>query len=526
MSDLSINYWQPEEEFQGLRPGDIVQPLPRSLAQPLLLIIPVLVAATSYFMGGIPVETDLAFVALTILCISFLLAELYHFSERFGIGGLTLYGGVLIWFCYDYFVHWFGVSMNHWEMAIGKDTVAKSAMYHMIFIVFMSLGLRIRRGLWVPRLFRRLPNPSDPRVFFWVVLATQLIGLLPFSIFTSEPFFMAIWHQISSGRAGGAAWMYGRSGNANYNWGAYIAQLLQVGSVGSIFAAFYAVFLSRNKFESIVCWLIWALWLSLDFGTGTRGEVVFMVVPVAGFLFIKMHAKAADLMHRFSLRAYILLTVLLVAALLLVQIQIRFRNEGFNDMSLSSVDFVDVQGNTMFSEGLRGFSLIPERHDFFYNKLPLEAIVLPVPNFIFWMSIHPFPRALWWSKPLDPASPWYNDVAMGGSGENGGRVEGTTTSEGLVGYWFFRFGLAGVLEGGLLVGWIMATAERVLLNAGGHSLMILASLAMATWIFRCYRDISFAEFYESAIGIVVMAMLVIMLRPFAGDGAPSPEYAQ
>jgi hypothetical protein len=520
MTQLTANEWTTGDAPEYRAPA-VVDARRRSILQPLLLIIPIVMAAASYSVGGIPWQTDLSFVCLAILCVYFVITELYRFSERFGIGGLVLYGGVLVWFCQDYFAHWFGATLTNWDMPVGRDVVAKSAMFHMIFIMCMAVGLRFRFGKILVRWSGKFPRPADPRVFFWVVVLTQIIGLLPYVVFTGEPFYMAIYHQIVAGRTGGAAWLYGRSGNANYNWGAYIAQILQVGEGGAILGIFYAFFYARGRFEKTLCYLAWLLWLLLGFGTGTRGEVIFLMIPFAGFLFIKHNAKAAELMRRFSLNAYVFLALLVFATLLIVQVQIRFRNEGFNDVDLSTVTLTNVQGNTMFSEGLKGFSFIPERRDFFYNDVPGEAIIMPIPNFLFYFVIHPIPRVLWPPKPIDPAGPWYNDVAMGGSGMNGGRVEGTTISEGLVGYWYFRFGLAGVIEGGLLVGWMMGLTERMLLNADGNPMTILFALATATWLFRCYRDISFPEFFEAAIGVVGLVFLILMVRPFFAAPAPT-----
>src|SRR5437763_1568872 len=69
----------------------------------LPFILPVFVSAFSWFGGGIPILTDLAFAVLTALCTFFLIVELIRFPKRLGIGGILIFGGVLIWFCHDYF---------------------------------------------------------------------------------------------------------------------------------------------------------------------------------------------------------------------------------------------------------------------------------------------------------------------------------------------------------------------------------------------------------------------------------------
>jgi hypothetical protein len=433
---------------------------------------------------------------------------------------------VLIWFCYDYFQHWFLASIPVWTRSFTPEIVAKSVACHTVLVLCMCLGLRLQIGKWIPRAISKLPEPGNPIVYFWIVILTQAVGMIPYVFFTSESFFTSLYHSIMSGRGGqGVMWsVQGRDGNENFHYGAYLAQVLQVGQGGAVLAAFYAVFLSRNLFQSVVCYAIWGLWLAMGFGSGTRGEVAFMLFPLIGFLFIKHSASAPGIVRKFPIRAYVIAGALLIFGQVLIQIQIYFRGQGFEDVVLAQVDVADVQGNSMLSEGLRGFEYIPQRHDYFYNKFPGEALIMPIPNLLFWGVIHPIPRVFWFDKPIDPAGPWYNDVATGGSGEFGGKVEGTTISEGLAGYWYFRFGIFGLIEGGLLVGWIMGMTERILLACNGKCLPILISLGLATWIFRCFRDMTFPEFYEMAIGVIFISIAVLVLRPLSGNSAPDPGY--
>jgi hypothetical protein len=390
----------------------------------------------------------------------------------------------------------------------------------MLYILCLSIGIRIRWGRWVPRLITKLPEPRDPGDYFWVVLIAQIIGLSPFVIFTSEPFYMAIYHSITSGRGGiGAAWTVGRSGNVNYNFGAYVAQLLQIGSGSAILASFCVVFIRQSWPRTIICGFLWLLWALMGFGTGTRGEVAYLFVPLLCFLFIRFHVQAQDLLKRFSLRAYAVAAIVVLLAVALVQTQIRFRNSGFTDVNFSDVSLTNLEGNTMFSEGLKGFSLIPEQHDYFYDGFPGETIIAPIPNLILWTVIAPMPRALWTTKPIDPSWAWYNSVYAGG-GVSSRAIEGTTISQGIVGYWFFRFGYPGVIEGGLFMGWLLGCFERALYNNRGKCIVVLASLALSTWFFRAFRDIGLQDLTETFVGLAGVIICILIVRPFTSQRAP------
>src|SRR5262245_17263741 len=69
-------------------------------------LLPLLLTGLSWRVGGMPLLTDAGFLALTLLCLIYVIRELLVFPQRFGMGGLVLYGGTLIWFCYDYMNNW------------------------------------------------------------------------------------------------------------------------------------------------------------------------------------------------------------------------------------------------------------------------------------------------------------------------------------------------------------------------------------------------------------------------------------
>lgn len=77
--------------------------VPRSNYQFLPMIIPAIFCGISWAGNGIPTLTDIGFVCFTLLSAFYLTLEFVRFPRRFGIGGLVLWGGVLCWFCQDYF---------------------------------------------------------------------------------------------------------------------------------------------------------------------------------------------------------------------------------------------------------------------------------------------------------------------------------------------------------------------------------------------------------------------------------------
>jgi hypothetical protein len=497
--------------------------LARSRYLPLLFAFPTLICGLSWLMGGLPILTDLAFVLLTALCIVLVIRELVAFPRRFGVGGLLLFGGVLVWFSHDYLWNWLGSSQRDFaDKGIPAWVVAKSGFYHTLFIMFMVMGLRLKKGVWLSNLIRKAPEPRGSVPYGLVLLILFVFGISPYFIFTVDPWYVAIWKSIIAGRSDmGAGWTVGRTGNLNYNWGGYVAQIIDIGYISGIVGAFYAIMIARSLPAKLFGWFCWAVWMALGFGTGTRGQVVRLALPAVVFLYIGYQAKAA-VIFRHSMRAYIYASIVVAFSLVLVQIQATYRDTGFTDVQLGSVDLVKPQGNHMFSEGLRGFYLIPDVEGFFYNRFPGQGLVFALPNTAWQFLIGPIPRALWTSKPVDQAWAWHNRIATGQAQEN---YEGTTVALGLVGHWYVRYGLFGVIQGGLLVGWLMRSAERGLQQNGGKSFALLLSVAFSAWIFALYRDINFAGLYPIIFAAILMAMIIPFLSLFGAEPAENPAFS-
>jgi hypothetical protein len=437
------------------------------------------------------------------------------FPRRFGIGGILLFGGVLIWFCDDYYANWLGFDFHSAMATFPPELIARVACFYSLFVGMMTVGLLIQKGNWLVRLILRAPEPASPNFYLCAWLVLVVVGILPLAFFTSEGLFRGMFVSAFGNLIGeNVHWTVGRSGNFNYNWGGYVAQIIQIGEFSSVFGIFYAIFICRSKLLMILPWLNWLYWLLCIFQKGERGDVAALTIPAMGMLYIKLHLKAAASSGRarHSLFAYVVVTVLLLGTLFVVQFQGYFRDAGLIASDLSQFDLFKNQGNSMFSESLIGFDLIPSRHPFFRDSIPGEGAVLTLPETFFWFCIGPIPRAFWINKPTDPAMIWYNAVVTGSEG-----MEGTTVSQGIVGHWYFRYGTIGMIEGAMLFGWLMGIVERILQNSGEKPLGILYSLVLMAWLFREFRNFYFPELYGWIIGAVAFAIVVTVFSPLSGQ---------
>lgn len=118
---------------------------------PGLCVIP---AAISWLSGGSGFLNDISWISMALVCGFYLILELKAFPHRLGVGGIVLFGGVLGWFCWDYFLHWSsfggGAQASGGPLALrftgGADVLAKATFAHMLFITMATIGLLIPWG--------------------------------------------------------------------------------------------------------------------------------------------------------------------------------------------------------------------------------------------------------------------------------------------------------------------------------------------------------------------------------------------
>ncbi|MGA2230787.1 MAG: O-antigen polymerase [Tepidisphaeraceae bacterium] len=487
----------------------------RSILRPLLFGIPVVLSGLSYVAGGVQALTDLSFLFLAGFCLLFLARELWDFPEKQGMGGLLIFGGVLIWFCHDYFSNWFGVDFLDPAFGFSAGTIAKAAFYHCLFIEIMVAVYKFPVFRWAEKLIVIVPEPASSSLYAAVLLVMMAFTFSPFFLFQSEPFYMALWHTATF-RSNLVPWTVGRTSigqamNLNYDWGGYVAQILQIGQMTGILAAAYSIMIARSLPGKIIGWPIWLFWVGYSFAGMRRGDFAFMGLPVAALLYYKYQSALIGQIRLSRWKAYALGGV--VAFALLVGVQY----EGSVRANTSSLELFTARGDTMFSEGLKAWAIFPDKKNYYYDDFPGETIVRPLPDTLFWLIIDPIPRALWNDKPLDSFGPWYSNLI---SGEHTG-ANGTTVSSGAVGTWYFRFGPFGVIEGALLYGWLMGVAERSLRRAGNRPLAVIFSLAFVTFMFRAYRDLWFHNLDQVLLTGVLLYVVVKLL-----GAAPSGENAR
>ena len=504
-----------------VQPGAEPLYVPRSAYAPLLFIGPVALCGASWAANGVPFITDLGFLFLTIACLWCLGSELVRFPQRFGIGALIVYGGTLVWWCHDYFANWFGGNTRP-GTSFPPVVIAEAAFITSLFVFVMTIGLQIRIGKPVEKLILAVPEASSSGFFFALIVVMFLIGVSPYFLFVNEPFYTAVYKDMFAMRSGeGAAWTVGRTGFLNFSWGAYIAHILQIGWLGAILAAYYAVMITRNPMAKTIAWGVWLFWFMLAVGSGTRGNVIYLAMPVIALMFIKSEARAAGQLRRVNLRGYALMAVVLLGLLAIVQYQGTFRDTRTYKRDVSQIDLLKNQGNHMFSEALLAYSLVPEVVPHARDTFPGAGVVRPIPDLLVRFGTGWIPRTIWRDKPaFDDFGAAYNKMISGGTGLKG---HGATICLSIAGGSYVTYGIPGVIEMALLFGWLCGLVERAFLRANLRPVATLFLLGLMTYFFRCYRDLTPHDLYPLLIGMAAMCGIVLLARQVFPQVGPSPD---
>jgi hypothetical protein len=501
-------------------------------------LLPLLLTGMSWLLGGMPVLTDAGFLALAAICLTYVIREMLVFPQRFGIGGLILFGGALIWFCYDYLTHWLGINFSrdlprlsgtyHWgDSPYTAIVVAKASFFHSLFLLFATMGLLIKRGKWAGKLLTVVPEPTSRGFYLVLLLLFCFLGISPYLFFTVDPWYEAILKHMQGGYGLGIGWTISRGGTINTSslMATIQVQLLELGYVAGAFAAFYAIMIARSVPAKVFGWSIWVFWMLMAVGTGARSNTLTTAMPAVALLFLKFNARAAALLRRISLKAYLTALVVGLVTIVVVQYQGLFRMTRFEERDISKVSILSLEGNTMFSEGLIGYYLVPEYQEFLYDTFPGAAVIRPIPQTIFDFLVGFVPRPLWRDKPVNQIAIWYSQTV---TGEHRDLEEKgiTGVSRGLVGHWYFPYGWPGVIEGGLLFGWLLVVGERALMRNLHRPLTVLLVLGYLTFLFRSFRDITFSWAYPVIFtGIILWVLVQVANMLFGGPGVDQGDEA-
>ena len=230
-------------------------------------------------------------------------------------------------------------------------------------------------------------------------------------------------------------------------------------------------------YKRLITLIIMLIMMLLFISLGGRGGVVFVFSSI---LFYYIYQNESNY---FPIKK-ILLFLVFIISILFYQINSREFNQ--ND-SRSALD-----GSSLNKE----LAFISENYDekvrFTDSDNIFKSILYPIPETLILLITNPIPRILWKNKPFDKSFGDYNQLRLGTTGY----LTGSNITPTIPGRYYLKYGLIGVLEIGLLIGFLWSYINnKIYLNLNQKGLLLLIPISLSITFFVSARDYAPGKFY-------------------------------
>lgn len=358
-------------------------------------------------------------------------------------------------------------------------SVKYSFIYIAVFILFVQLFSNYRFIL--PKLIKDASKVEiSVKALLIILIVCFLIGLFPFWRGSYYDFNYMI--QALARPRFAAPWLRGGS------MGGFNAIFEHMKYFGYLLPALSALILVKEKRFSAKVLLAFALTIffgAFEFQGGGRRLTGFLAgVGMITYLVAKR--------HELRVRHFAAMGILTVGLLVLLDMQLTFRNMGYQDMftKYDYEGFGEIKVDDNFLRIAQIVENIPETHPYSGTQ------------YLYWAFARPIPRFFWPGKPV---SPGFNVAAM--VGERG--VSLTTT---VVGEAFASLGVTMIIIIALLYGVLAGSLTRMLnenLGIIGNALYALGTLALVGGV-RSLVDLILYSY--AFLGLLVIYYYVIKGR--------------
>jgi len=368
---------------------------------------------------------------------------------------------------------------------LSQEDILYTAVYLIVFaVVSLSTYVRLHnyfvtRSCKATKEFNETPSLNDRQIVLVIILLV-ILGLLPFALYGGS------LGEIVQGILGSRA-LKPEKGWATTSFDSQ--PLYVIGRACLVTAGSYSLLqiLSAHRKFYVRCIGFFGFILAFVityFDSGTRSWTILIVLPSILLAFRKSIAE--NKYKRWLVAAPILFLIIFWVA----QLQIKFRNTGFDASTVQAGDALEIWDNDFFSETAVAINLVPAQMDYLYES----TTVLFITNII--------PRIVWPDKPFSDVIHKYS---MGRRGYDEWIDKGTNSLPGVVGQYYMSWGLLGVIEVSIFFGLIMAWIDTKLRLKGISPLMQLLMTTMCIWLFVGFRGLWPGFHYP----IIIIAVIVL-----------------
>lgn len=364
------------------------------------------------------------------------------------------------------------------------------------FCLALSVGAMSSSFLRPRDLFlRKIDGPKSFATAFTASLVLLLIGLVPYLVLGGTNLHSLMDILLVARSRTGYMQFDGRAlGGGN--------KLIMAFSNGAIVSALLAAYTYFNlKPRSFIAAFglgsifIASSILILSGGGRTRTGFIFGTIAIYYLVRKKSFEKTAKIATRFTL--FSLFIVLIMAT------QVQFRAVGWEN----------IGGVSSFRAGGFGFELNRELPFIVrtYQDKPLacknalQCLIWPIPQTIWLFVTNPIPRVWWKEKPVDPSFGPYNRERTGFDGF--GATSNITPT--VMGRSYIKYGLSGVFEVGILLGFLIGCVDKYLIKAENEPFYNLIGCMLIIYFMQSIRD--FVPGWLYPVGLLIISGIAVDL---------------
>lgn len=339
-----------------------------------------------------------------------------------------------------------------------------------IYIIFFYVGRTFALNFIRPRDdFIKHNNKFNP-IFLSIFI---FLSLIPFFLFGTGNFIDNFFLNIAGRSSGYVAFATAGLGTQS----PVISLFAQTIVISVILLFIY----SRNKtnlFKLFVIFLslvLFALYVSLG---GRSGPVT--AILTLGILWYLKRTK--------PLTGFVIPFLAVITSIILI-FQINFRSSGNLDDGFSRSIAV---GSELNRELAFIASHYGEKEEFIVSNDIISSTILPIYDTIILLITNPIPRILWKEKPIDESYAPYNYLRVGSSGFE----QDTNITPTVPGRFYMKYGLIGVMEAGILVGFLWSWTNIYIRKYKKEPILLLTiPVFCSCLLFAATRELSAGRIY-------------------------------
>ncbi|MEM7111599.1 MAG: O-antigen polymerase [Chloroflexota bacterium] len=422
-----------------------------------------------------------------ILCLRRIRRDLL--DKRFN--GLAVLIGFVFWYSYPALINLIidnGKFGHSFSIPITNRLIILTTLYLSMFLLSWMISYHVFVAIQTKRVMiptkDKVQRINVKRVIFLSIVCC-LIGLLPYIL--SGLSFNQVIESVLQGREASKPWLHlDNLGNSTSPF-LFLAQTSLVAGCSLLWGGLLYGNISRWA-RLVIFGLASCFSLLLFFDNGTRALTALVLLPVIG-------VWVTQLWKRYRIRAFVIISGLLVLLFLVFQFQLLFRVSRTRDTISASLfeRWATLGGTTdYFEETLFTVSIVPEFHDFFYESATLQFLVFPIPRFI-WPE-KPASEVVWFYSLMR----WNIDIYQGGG----------NVFPGIVGQYYMSWRELGPVIVAVTFGLLTAYFDRLFTSIWrfDEKYMSLMAAMLAVGVFISFRFVSPSNFYPIGLAYFILLM--------------------